>query len=129
MYSREEAISGIACMIPENLQVCLGQPMMLLRTNGKVTSRCLMYFLNSPTVISFVASITGGSASPHKNEGDIKMFRIPVPSVAFQMDIVNQIESRLSVCDSIEQTVDTALSQADALRQSILKEAFEGRLA
>ena len=42
--------------------------------------------------------------------------------------IVERIESRLSVCDSIEQTVDTALQQAEAMRQSILKDAFEGRL-
>ena len=36
--------------------------------------------------------------------------------------------TRLSVCDSIEQTVDTVLSQADVMRQSILKKAFEGGL-
>jgi type I restriction enzyme S subunit len=41
---------------------------------------------------------------------------------------LNMIETRLSVCDSIELTVDTALQQADALRQSILKQAFEGKL-
>ena len=45
-----------------------------------------------------------------------------------QKQIVAEIESRLSVCDSIEQTVDTALQQAEAMRQSILKYAFEGRL-
>jgi len=45
-----------------------------------------------------------------------------------QKPIVAEIESRLSVCDSIEQTVDTALQQANAMRQSILKQAFEGRL-
>ena len=42
--------------------------------------------------------------------------------------MLEQIESRLSVCDSIEQTVDTVLQQAEAMRQSILKDAFEGRL-
>lgn len=42
--------------------------------------------------------------------------------------IVQEIESRLSVCDSIQKTVDTALRQAEALRQSILKKAFEGKL-
>ena len=46
-----------------------------------------------------------------------------------QKHIVNEVESRMSVCDSIEQTVDTAFAQAEAMRQSILKEAFEGRLA
>jgi type I restriction enzyme S subunit len=42
--------------------------------------------------------------------------------------MLEQIESRLSVCDSIEKTVDTALQQAEAMRQSILKKAFEGIL-
>ena len=53
---------------------------------------------------------------------------MPLPSFMEQKIIVSEIESRLSVCDSIEQTVDTALQQAEAMRQSILKQAFEGRL-
>ena len=47
---------------------------------------------------------------------------------ATQKQVISEIESRLSACDSIEQTVDTALQQAEAMRQSILKQAFEGRL-
>lgn len=43
-------------------------------------------------------------------------------------EIVPAIESCLSVCDSIEQTVDTDLAQAEAMRQSILKQTFEGML-
>ena len=39
-----------------------------------------------------------------------------------------EFESKLSVCDSIEKTVDTALQQAEAMRQSILKKAFEGEI-
>ncbi|MCM1065784.1 MAG: restriction endonuclease subunit S [Eubacterium sp.] len=39
--------------------------------------------------------------------------------------IVGEIKARLSVCDRIEQTVDTALQQAEAMRRSILKQAFE----
>lgn len=51
---------------------------------------------------------------------------IPYCNIDEQKYIVQEIESRLSVCDSIEQTVDTALAQAEAMRQSILKKAFEG---
>ena len=61
----------------------------------------------------------------------IKALAEPVvilPDIEHQWEIVEKIESRLSVCDSIEKTVDTALQQAEALRQSILKKAFEGRL-
>lgn len=58
------------------------------------------------------------------------LVRVPVPTtdISTQDNIVFEIESRLSTCDSIEQTVNTALTQAEAMRQSILKEAFEGRL-
>lgn len=58
------------------------------------------------------------------------LYNIPVcaPSLEKQKEIVRLIESRLSVCDSIERTVDIALQQAATLRQSILKQAFEGKL-
>ena len=44
---------------------------------------------------------------------------VPCPPLDTQKKIVGQISDRLSVCDSIEKTVDTALAQADAMRQSI----------
>lgn len=58
------------------------------------------------------------------------LVKVPVPTARKEEQdlIVQEIESRLSVCDSIEKTVDTALQQADAMRQSILKKAFEGEL-
>ena len=128
LYSREGAILGIACIIPEDLFVCLGQRMMLLRVNEKMLGRFLMHYLNSPKVTSFVATKTGGSASPHVNVGDIKEFVVPIPPISEQQKMLEQIESRLSVCDSIEQTVDIALQQAEAMRQSILTQAFGGAL-
>ncbi len=48
--------------------------------------------------------------------------------VSEQQQIVQEIESRLSVCDKMEETITTSLQQAEALRQSILKKAFEGKL-
>lgn len=45
-----------------------------------------------------------------------------------QQQIVQEIESRLSVCDKIEETITNSLKQAEALRQSILIKAFNGKL-
>lgn len=53
---------------------------------------------------------------------------IPIVPLELQYKTIKEIESRLSVCDSIEKTIDTALQEAEALRQSILKQAFEGGL-
>lgn len=71
-----------------------------------------------------------GSGNNQKalNKERVRAIRFPFVSFEKQNIIVKEIESRLSVCDSIEQTVDTALQQAEAMRQSILKDAFEGRL-
>ena len=42
--------------------------------------------------------------------------------------IVSEIESRFSVADKLEQTIDENLTKSETLRQSILKQAFEGKL-
>lgn len=129
LYSREGSILGIACIIPEGIAPCLGQRMMLLRVSDKLNNRFLMHYLNSPMVTNHVITTKGGTGSPHINVGDIKNFDIPIPSIELQGQIVALIEKKFSVCDSIERTVDTVLSQAEAMRQSILKKAFEGGLS
>ena len=59
---------------------------------------------------------------------DIRDSRVPVVSDETAQNILSEIDARLSVCDSIEQTVEKALKQAEAMQHSILKQAFEGRL-
>lgn len=71
-----------------------------------------------------------GSGNNQKalNKERVRALRFPFTSFEEQSLIVQEIESRLSVCDSIQKTVDTALQQAEALRQNILKKAFEGNI-
>lgn len=128
LYSREGSVLGIACTIPSNVYPCLGQRMMLLRSGEKLNNRYLMHYLNSPMVTNHVIATKGGTGSPHINVGDIKEFQIPIPSLEEQSNIVRQIEEQLSSCDNVEKTVDAILTQADAMRQSILKQAFEGKI-
>jgi type I restriction enzyme S subunit len=69
-----------------------------------------------------------GAGKPGLNLDNVKDLRIPVFSRTEQRQIVQEIESRLSVCDKLAETIDTSLKQAESLRQSILKKAFTGRL-
>lgn len=63
------------------------------------------------------------------NQTDVGNVLVPLPAdIALQRQIVSRVERQLSVCNSIEQTTGTSLQQAEALRQSILKQAFEGEL-
>lgn len=128
LFSREGAILGLACIIPSGLEICMGQRMMLLRPSKEMNNRYLMHYLNSPISRQLIVKNVGGSASPHINVGDIKRFKIPFVNRNKQEEIVSMVDARLSLCDSIEATVDNALAKAEAMRQSILKEAFEGRV-
>ena len=53
---------------------------------------------------------------------------MPFPPIEEQNKIIQEIESRLSVADKMEESITKSLQQAEALRQSILKKAFEGQL-
>ncbi len=59
---------------------------------------------------------------------DFKEIELLIPPLPEQHAIVGEIESRLSVCDKIEESIEHSLKQSEALRQSILKKAFEGKL-
>ena len=84
--------------------------------------------LSSPDVVHYLEENATGTTMKNLNEEIVK--HIPVPHITWQQQkaISQKIDAALSVCDSIEKTVDTALQQAEAMRQSILKQAFEGIL-
>jgi len=58
----------------------------------------------------------------------IEKIELPLPTLEEQHTIVAEIESRLSVCDKIEESIEQSLKRSESLRQSILKKAFEGKL-
>jgi type I restriction enzyme S subunit len=59
-----------------------------------------------------------------------KIERLPVPicTPAEQAEITRILDARLDAATRLEVEIDAALTRASALRQSILKKAFEGRL-
>lgn len=93
-----------------------------------VLPRYLAHYTNSPYGISSVKQNQRGVAQGHLNITVYGKLPLLLPTIDVQDAIIKEIDARLSACDNIEKTVDTALQQAEAMRQSILKQAFEGRL-
>jgi type I restriction enzyme S subunit len=85
--------------------------------------------LNSGASRKFVESKIRTTAGQSGVSGDdIKNIPVPFCSTDEQMQIVEELESKLSEVDQLDQTITTSLQQAEALRQSILKKAFSGQL-
>lgn len=68
------------------------------------------------------------TAQKNINLDTLAKLMIPYCPVDEQRKIICETDSKITMCDNIEQTIDTSLQQANALRQSILKKAFEGKL-
>ena len=99
------------------------------RAIGNMLPQFALYYLISAygrKQILSVASSTSGLYTLSANK--VRNLNVPVCTIEQQRQSIADIEGRLSNCDSIEQTVDAALQQAEALRQSVLKQAFEGEL-
>ncbi len=90
------------------------------------------YLLNSLTSIFLRNQIESKAKSTsgvnNINSDELRGLIIPMCSYEEQGRVVGEIERRLSVCDNVEAGLEEVLQKAEALRQSILKKAFEGKL-
>lgn len=101
----------------------------LLKPDQQImTPQYLCYYLQSPQGYRNITGEMTGTAIKRIILKKIKEATILFPNLYFQEKIVQEIESRFSVADNLEKTIDQSLQQAEALRQSILKRAFEGKL-
>lgn len=95
-----------------------------LCTNENYDSKLLFYFCLGFNFKKLDKSTT----IPSLAKSDILSIDIPLPPIEEQYQIVQEIETRLSVADKMEESIAQSLLQAEALRQSILKKAISGEL-
>ncbi|WOB45251.1 restriction endonuclease [Thermoleptolyngbya oregonensis NK1-22] len=104
----------------------------LIRINhlsNLIDSKYINYFLNSIFARNHGNKVkTDGVNQSNINGQKLMDYPLPYTGINEQLQIVEEIESRLSICDSLEATITENLERAEALRQSILKRAFEGKL-
>ena len=108
--------------------ICYQKALHRVRFTDGSNPEFYMYYLWYAAQTGQLKPLFTGTGIKHLTGQSLAKVVVPTAEIATQNGIVSEIESRLSVCDSIEQTVDAALQQAEAMRQSILKKAFEGEL-
>lgn len=91
-------------------------------------SRYFLHAINSGMVRQQIINISSGVAQQKVSLGRFSSIAIPLPPLAEQERIVNELDAQLSAIDVVEADIDLNLQKAEALRQSILKKAFAGEL-
>ncbi len=129
LIAKVGATIGDCCIYPEN------QPEGMLSTTGSCRVR-LDPKVYLPKVLQYyifyqkykLKSIASQTAQPFLNMKVLKAFPVPLLSIQEQHQLIIEIEYRLTVFDKVEESIKESLEKAQALRQSILKKAFEGKL-
>ena len=112
-----------------NLPSIFESNMMRLRLSASVNPFFVGFYLRSVSGKKRLISNAKWAVNQASiNQKDVVSTPVPLPPFPEQHRIVAEIERRLSVADEIEKTIDQRLKQAERLRQSILKKAFEGKL-
>ena len=96
---------------------------------GSLVPKNLFYLMIDPRVraqIETKAKSTSGVNNISAKE--LQGLSVPICSLAEQSEIVRILEARLEAAEMLDMEIDANLARADALRQSILKQAFAGQL-
>ncbi len=113
--------------LPLPQKYTLSANVILIQPNKeKIIPEFLFWQFSSPIITQQLSDGATATSQPAFGIKKARQLYIRVCDKEKQSALIKTIEKEMSVCDSIEQTVDTTLQQTDALRQSILKEAFEG---
>ncbi len=97
-------------------------------SNQFILNKFLLYRFLYSDFSNYVTQRMSGVQHPRINFGSLSEFILAIPPYLEQYKIVEKMETHLSVVDQLENVVEQSLKQAERLRQSILKQAFEGKL-
>jgi type I restriction enzyme, S subunit len=120
---------GMFAIAPKLENAFVNQHVCLCRPKEGFNKKYVGYWISSRSGgIHHFNKNQKGAVKAGLNLDDLKTFPVPLCSPEEQQLIVDELESKLTVCDKIEETINQSLQQAETLRQSIFKQAFEGKL-
>ena len=121
---------GSIALVPDAIgEAYINQHIAMIRFNNPMQGKYMAWYLKSDLGQKDLLKNKRGGGKLGLGLDDIRDTPVPIVSDDVAKCTIAYIDSQMSVCDSIEQTVDVALQQAEAMRQSILRTVFEGGLS
>ncbi len=121
---------GEICLLPKKMEnSIISTNLIRVRLNQDIINpKFFVYLFQGGKVRQQVFELCKGSSRAFLNQTILNSLDFPYCSLNEQQLVIDELESKLTVCDKIEETIAQSLLQAETLKQSILKMAFEGKL-
>jgi len=129
VFARTGATVGKSFLIKGNIPNSVYASYLIrMRFPNTIFDKYIWNFFQSSLYWIQIKKKSVGTGQPNVNGKKLGEIEIPLCSHKEQAQIVHEIETRLSICDNILANIEEGLNKSEALRQSILKQAFEGKL-
>ena len=98
-------------------------------TDGFLLQRFALLFCMSPEGRELITAQASSTSGLHTlSISKVQALPVPICGPDEQAEVVRLLDLELDAADMLETEIDAGLARSEALRQSILKEAFAGRL-
>lgn len=123
---------GVCCLVKNVRPKLLNcDKVYRIRVNERIIRpEYLEFILNTPKYLDEIEKMKTGISDSGVNltQKGFLQINIPIPSLVQQRRLIEEAQEHTSVADKLKETITNSLQQAEAIRQSILKKAFEGKL-
>ena len=119
VFAREGSV-GESVIIPEGMNCCLGQRVMLFRLARYVLPTYFRLALSERSSLSRLLDLHKGIGAKHVNVLDMRNALIPLPPLAEQHRIVAKINQLMALCDHLDQQIDAATGKQSALLSAVM---------
>jgi len=118
---------GMACIVDDS-RIFSIKNVGLVKESSALDQRFLLYFLKSPQAASYVRAASKGGAQEFLGLTELRRFPIPVAPLPQQRSIACEFDSLRNETQRLESIYQRKLAALDALKKSLLNEAFTGQL-
>ncbi|WP_310523563.1 restriction endonuclease subunit S [Acinetobacter junii] len=124
-----EAPAGEACLIPNDLKLCLGQRMVWLKVNNdRMLSQLIIYLIYSTVVRTYIDFLSTGSTVLHFNMADIQNIPILIPPIDEQKLIVKYLNKLDLDIEGASEKIKLQIQKLKEYKTTLINDAVTGKI-
>ena len=118
---------GMACVVDDERTFSI-KNVGLVKQNQSINQQFLLYFLKSPQAAGYVQSASKGGAQEFVGLTELRRFPVLLPPLKYQDALANRFQSLRAETKRLESVYERKLGALEALKKSLLHQAFTGKL-
>ena len=119
VFAREGSV-GESILIPDGVDACLGQRVMLFRFSTQVSKEFVRLAISSTSFLDALLAMHKGIGAKHVNVGDMRNAVIPLPPLPEQSRIVTRITALRRLCADLRQRLAERQSVQARLAEALV---------